>query len=122
MTIAAKYQPDAAAVLILAFNNACRELAVSKFIAGKIIGVNASTLARNTGKGFAPESKTGELCLHFIRLYRSLSALSGGDNRFMRHWFSSENTALGGAPAELCQRVDGLIRINEYLDGMRGKV
>jgi DNA-binding XRE family transcriptional regulator len=114
--------PDKALVLMKAFNNACSELGVNKTQAGKIIGVNRSTLSRKETNGFAPESKPGELSLHFIRLYRSLFAISGGDKGFMQHWFTTENTSLGGIPADKVQSVLGLIQANEYLDAMRGKI
>jgi DNA-binding XRE family transcriptional regulator len=114
--------PDNAGVLMKAFSNACSELGVSKTQAAKIIGVNRSTLSRKEASGFAPDSKQGELSLHFIRLYRSLFAISGGDKSFMQHWFSTCNTALAGVPAEKVQSVLGLIQTNEYLDTMRGKI
>ena len=112
---------DKSSVLMKAFNNACTELGVSKSSAGKIIGVNRSTLSRKGSAGFDPESKQGELSLHFIRIYRSLFAISGGDKSFMHHWYSTQNKALGGRPENLVQTVLGLVRVNEYLDAMRGK-
>ncbi|KXI27313.1 MbcA/ParS/Xre antitoxin family protein [Paraglaciecola hydrolytica] len=122
MSALAKTNSDKASVLFKAFNNACRELGVSKALAGKIIGVNRSTLSRKEGSGLGTESKSSELSLHFIRLYRSLFAISGGDQAFMRHWFSTPNMALGGKPVELVQSVLGLMQTNDYLDAMRGKI
>jgi DNA-binding XRE family transcriptional regulator len=113
---------DKASVLMKAFNNACSELGVNKVDAGKIIGVNRSTLSRKEVQGFTPGSKQAELSLHFIRLYRSLFAISGGDKDFMHHWFTTANSALGGAPAERVLSVLGLVQTNEYLDAMRGKL
>ena len=113
---------DRAGVLMKAFNNACLELGVNKMQAGRIIGVNRSTLSRKEASGFPPDSKQGELSLHFIRVYRSLFAISGGDKSFMRHWFTTCNTALAGVPADKVQSVLGLIQTNEYLDSMRGKI
>jgi DNA-binding XRE family transcriptional regulator len=114
--------PDKAGVLMKAFSKACSELGITKAQAGKIIGVNRATLSRKETHGFAPESKQGELSLHFIRMYRSLFAISGGDLSFMRHWFTTPNTALGGTPADKVQSVLGLIQTNEYLDAVRGKI
>lgn len=113
---------DKASVLLKAFNNACVELGVNKANAGKIIGVNRSTLSRKEGIGLDMSSKSSELSLHFIRLYRSLFAISGGDQAFMRHWFHSTNSALGGKPNELVHSIAGLMQTNEYLDAMRGKI
>ena len=113
---------DSSLVLLKAFNNACSELSISREEAGKVLGVDKATLSRNKGKGFDPKSKTGELCLHFVRVYRSLFAISGGDRNFMRHWLSTDNNALGDSPLKLMFSIIGLIRVNEYLDAMRGKV
>jgi len=113
---------DPALVLMKAFNNACEALKVSHSQKSQMLGVNVSTLTRNAIKGFAPDSKTGELQLHFIRLYRSLFAMAGGDVEFMRHWYSTANKALNGTPAVLCLKIEGLFRANQYLDAMRGKI
>jgi len=118
----ANYGLDANVVLLKAFNNACTELNVSRDEASLVVGVDKATLSRNKNKGFDPKSKTGELCLQFVRVYRSLFAISGGDKHFMRHWLESENSALGDAPIKLMFTIIGLIRVNEYLDAMRGKV
>ena len=109
-------------VLLKAFNNACSELSISRDKAGKILGVDKATLSRNKSKGFDPSSKAGELCLHFVRVYRSLFAISGGDKHFMNHWMSTSNVALGDSPVNLIVTIVGLMRVNEYLDAMRGKV
>lgn len=109
-------------VLFKAFDRACAELGVSKSLASKIIGVNRATLSRKVTSGLDPNSKQGELSLHFVRLYRSLFAISGGDSGFMRHWFTTKNKALGGAPIERVTSIIGLIQTNEYLDAMRGKI
>lgn len=118
----ANCQVDPNLVLLKAFNNACSELSISRDMAGRILGVDKATLSRNKTKGFDPKSKTGELCLHFVRVYRSLFAIAGGDKRFMNHWMSSDNTALGDSPLNLIVTIVGLMRVNEYLDAMRGKI
>jgi len=113
---------NAGAVVIKAFNSAYKELGVSRDDASKIVGVDSSTLNRNKDKGFDPLSKTGELCLQFVRTYRSLFAIAGGDHGFMQHWLRSYNKALAGTPLELMFSIRGLIQVNEYLDAMRGKI
>ena len=109
-------------VLIKAFNNACDNLNLSVGDRATMIGVNRGTLNRNNHKGFALTSKESELQLHFIRIYRSLYAIAGGDTEFMRHWFNTENNALNGVPSSICLKIEGLFRTNQYLDAMRGKV
>jgi len=85
------------------------------------LGVDPATLARNKNKGFDPTSKTGELCLQLIRFYRSLYAIAGGDDGFMKHWLNTNNKALSAKPVELLSTITGLVRVNLYLDAMRGK-
>lgn len=120
--MSAVIQPDAAQILMKAYVNAYKALAVPSLQASKIIGVDPSTLSRKSNKGFAVDSKQAELQMHFIRLYRSLYALGGGDTEFMQHWFSTYNKVLKGTPNELCLKIDGLLKTNGYLDAMRGKV
>ncbi len=117
-----KTEASPSVVLFKAFNRACEELGVSKTLASKIIGVNRATLSRKEANGLDPKSKQGELSLHFVRLYRSLFAISGGDNGFMKHWFTTKNVALGAAPVDLVTTVLGLIQTNEDLNAMRGKI
>lgn len=115
-------QSEQGAVLMKAFKNACQHLGVSNEEAGDILGVNKSTLNRNSISGFPLNSKTNELQLHFVRLYRSLFAIAGGDLDFMKHWYRTDNDVLNNVPAALCTRIGGLIRTTEYLDAMRGKI
>lgn len=115
-------KPNQSEVLMKAFNNACDALKLGIKERSQLLGVNRATLNRNVQRGFSPESKTWELQLHFIRLYRSLYAISGGDSEFMYHWFQTDNTALNGVPASIILKIDGLFRTNQYLDAMRGKV
>lgn len=122
MTVATQIQsPDTSHVLNKAFANATDRLGVTRESAASILGVSRTTLARHAESGFDPMSKQGELSLLFVRMFRSLSAISGGDQAFMRHWFTTQNTGLGGIPAELVQTINGLYRSIEYLDAMRGK-
>ena len=115
-------KPDPAEVLMKAFNNACDVLRLGIQERAQLLGVNRATLNRNAQRGFSPESKTAELQLQLIRLYRSLYAIAGGDSAFMSHWFKTDNTALNGVPASICLKIDGLFRTNQYLDAMRGKI
>ncbi len=109
-------------VIMKAFNNACKALGVSAKSKAELLGVDRSTITRKEKVGFAVNSKTSEIQLHFIRIYRSLYAIAGGDPDFMQHWFRTKNKGLNGVPLELCGRIDGIVRINMYLDAMRGKI
>jgi hypothetical protein len=57
-----------------------------------------------------------------VRLYRSLDALVGGDDSQARAWLHAENAHLGGVPAQLIRRVEGLVDVIQYLDAMRGRL
>ena len=117
----ANKQPNEDAVLIKAFNNSCKALGLTREQASSILGVDRATLVRNKNKGFDPQSKTGELCLQLVRVYRSLYAIAGGDKAFMQHWLNSNNRALAAKPMSLLSSITGLVRVNMYLDAMRGK-
>ena len=58
----------------------------------------------------------------FVRMFRSVDALVGGDVEAARQWLHAENVHLEGVPARLIQTVTGLVDVVEYLDAMRGKV
>lgn len=109
---------DRTHVLSKALLNAGKELGVSQSILGKIIGKDRTSLSR----GLEPASKAGELALLFIRCYRSLYVLVGGQSVDMKHWMHTANHHTGGIPAKQVQNVQGLNRVLEYLDAMRGKV
>ncbi len=114
--------PEPSAVIMKAFNNACTALDIGTQEKSKLLGVNRSTLNRKADTGFPLESKESEIQLNFVRIYRSLYAIAGGDSEFMKHWFKTRNKALNAIPAELCNKITGIVRVNMYLDAMRGKV
>jgi len=105
-------------VLSKAFLNAGKEMGLSQTDLGHVIGKDRTSLNR----GLDPESKAGELALLFIRCYRSLYVLVGGKKDDIKHWLHTENHHTNGIPAEQIKSVQGLNRVLEYLDAMRGKV
>jgi hypothetical protein len=117
-----KAEIDPNTVVSKSFINACQALGLKFNESAKLLGINASTLTRSRVKGIDPKSKTGEIALQFIRAYRSLYAIAGGDKDFMLHWFNGENKALHDSPRNLVGSIMGLIMVNQYLDAMRGKV
>ena len=106
-------------VVMKAYVNAYRALGLSDSHGAKLIGVGRSTLLRKTE--FDADSKQSELQILFIRLYRSLFALFGGDLPSMKHWFEHSNSHVRGVPKDLCFSVAGLVNTNAYLDALRGK-
>jgi hypothetical protein len=69
-----------------------------------------------------PSSKSFELALLFIRLFRSLDAIVGGDGSVARSWLANDNSALAGRPLELIQSITGLVNVIAYLDARRAVI
>ncbi len=105
-------------VLAKAFTNAGKALGVPQADLGRIIGKDRS----NFRNGIDPKTKSGELALLFIRCYRSLFALVGGQAQDMQHWMQTENSHTGGIPTEQIKTVTGLAYVVEYLDAIRAKI
>ena len=71
--------------------------------------------------GIDPELKTreGQPALLFLRVYRSLHGLCGGDQSLMRHWIEQPNRHLGEEPPRLLlARLEGLYCVADYLDSL----
>lgn len=89
-----------------------------------MVGLSAATISRVASGTFAlePATKSGELALLFVRVFRSLDALVGGDETKARAWFHAENEHVRGIPAERVRSVEGLTDVARYLDAMRGRL
>jgi hypothetical protein len=110
-------------VLTKAVLRAAGLLALSQKSLAPILGVSPATVSRlGRSKQIDPDSKGGELALLFVRLYRSLDTLVGGDADKARRWFWAKNLHLGGVPAERIASVTGLVDAVSYLDALRGKL
>jgi hypothetical protein len=112
-------KPDEAATLTKALLNAGRALGLTQDDLGRVVGRDRTFFHR---AGLDPSSKSGELALLLVRLYRSLFALVGGKETDLKHWMRAENRHTGGIPADQIKTVSGLVRVVEYLDAMRGKI
>ena len=108
-----------AEVLGKALRRAGDALGLSQKDLGTIIGKDRSAISRGR---IDAASKSGELALLVVRCYRALYVLVGGEPEQMRHWMHTENRHTGGVPAEQVKTVQGLTRVVEYLDAVRGKV
>jgi hypothetical protein len=115
--------PAEAAVLAKALLSAAGRLGLRNRQLGEIIGSSEASVSRlRAGRDLDPARKEGELALMFLRLYRSLDALVGGDDAKARAWLHAENDHLGGIPAERIRTVEGLVDVVQYLDAMRGRL
>lgn len=114
--------PSAAAVLSKAITTVATNLGLSQKELSEIIGSSKSEVSRLFAKKIflSPNSKEGECALLLIRIYRSLDALLGEDQRQCQEWFSNDNAHLGAKPIQLSKHIEGLVEIVTYLDAMRG--
>jgi transcriptional regulator with XRE-family HTH domain len=118
---AASDVPDPGFTLARATARTAALLGLNGAALAAVIGASEATVSRilRGERPLAPESKSGELALLLIRLYRSLDALVGNDEGRRLAWMRSDNAALGGKPAELIRSVAGLAAAVAYLDAMR---
>lgn len=110
-------------VLTRALLRAATSLGINGQTMARVVGVSAASWSRLVAgqRTVDPDGKEGELALLFLRLYRSLDALVGGDADKARAWLRAANTHLSAMPLECIQSVTGLVRVDEYLDAVRGK-
>lgn len=96
-------------------------LAISNKQLASIIGLSEATISRMGSGSYVlkPGDKAFELSLLFLRLYRSLDAIVGGDDDVASQWVKNRNSALNGVPLELMQTVAGLFNVLSYLDARR---
>ena len=122
-------EPSAAAatkrsvVLTKATIRVADQLDLGQGALAKILGISAPTVSRMfKGKWLIAEndSKTWELAVMLVRVFRSLGAMVGGNEEHVKEWFHAENTHLGGTPADLASTIEGLTNVARYLDAMRG--
>jgi hypothetical protein len=115
---------DEAAVVTKAVLRAADRLGLPNRVVGAVLGVSEATMSR-MGSGayrLTPGDKPFELAVLFLRLFRSLDAIVGGDAAAARAWLRNENTVLGAAPLTLIESVAGLVNVVGYLDARRALV
>jgi hypothetical protein len=116
-------RPDAAAVLAKAVLNAAARLGLRSRQLAMVLGSSEASVSRlQYGRGLDPASKEGELALLFLRLFRSLDALVGGDDDKARAWLTAHSEHLAAIPGERIKTVEGLVDVVQYLDAMRGRL
>lgn len=111
----------AAAVLTKAVLRAAGLLKVSQRELAAILGVSpaAVTAAARHGADLPGDPKRQELAVMFLRVFRSLDAIVGGEDAVAAAWLRQPNAALGGVPAERMRTIDGLVAVMGYLDQRR---
>jgi transcriptional regulator with XRE-family HTH domain len=115
---------DQAAVLTKATLRAATQLGLTNKLLATVIGVSEATVSRMRSGDYALQrgQKSFELAVLFVRLYRSLDAIVGGDDAVAGTWLKSRNTTLDAEPLVLIQTVPGLMNVIQYLDARRAVV
>jgi hypothetical protein len=120
----ARTDSRSAAVLSKATVRAADRLGLRQGDLAQVLGLSAATASRLWAGSWqlAAHSKAWELATAFLRIYRSLAAITGGGTQEMRDWLHSGNRTLGGEPAERIRSAEGLISVLHYLDAVRGRI
>ena len=115
---------DEAQVVAKAAIRAAALLDIPNTVLAKVLGVSEASVSRMRAGKFSLEqsSKSFELSVLFLRLFRSLDAIVGGDPAAARSWLRTENTALRGMPLTLIQSVTGLTQTVQYVDARRARI
>jgi hypothetical protein len=113
-----------ASVITRATLRAADRLNIKNNALAKIVGVSEPTVSRmRKGEYFLERgNKPFELAILFVRFYRSLDAIVGGDDKVAGEWIKNRNEALRSTPLALIQTVAGLVNVIEYLDSRRAPV
>jgi hypothetical protein len=120
--VAAK--PESAAVVTKAVLRAATRLGLTNKVLANVVGVSEATVSRMRAGEYELQAgqKPFELALLFVRLFRSLDAIVGGDDAVASAWLKNANTALRDEPLQLIQTVAGLMNVIQYLDSRRAIV
>ncbi len=86
-----------------------------------IVGVSEATVSRwKRGESLLePGTKPFELAVLLVRAFRSLDAITGGDEAVARRWLTAHNTALAAKPVDRMMQIQGLVDVTAYLDARR---
>jgi hypothetical protein len=122
--VKARIDPDESGILARATVQASDRLGVKGNVLASIIGVSEPTISRmRTGEfKLARGRKEFELAALFLRMYRSLDAIVGGDDALASQWLKNHNTALGDKPIMMIQSAQGLVDVIHYLDSRRAPI
>ena len=116
-------KPRPEAVVAKALVRAAQRLGLSQADVASVLGTSAASVSRSFAgeRPIPPDSAEGRHALVFLRLFRSLDTLVGGEEDKARRWLEAPNAHLGGQPPRaLLASTPGLVRVAEYLDAMRG--
>jgi transcriptional regulator with XRE-family HTH domain len=116
--------PDRASVLTKATLRAAERLGLTGRQLAEVVGVSEATVSRlRRGEAWLEDgSKPFQLAALLVRAFRSLDAITGGDEAVARAWLTAPNTALAARPLERMLTVQGLVEVTTYLDARRAPI
>ncbi len=99
-------------------------LSLSQVELARILGLSPASVSRMASGRYLldPDSKEWQLAALFIRLFRSLDSITGGNDEVSRQWLRNHNTTLAASPASLLGEITGLVSVVQYLDASRANV
>ena len=115
---------DSEAVLTKAVLKAADKLGVTGSALAPVLGVSEATVSRMKSGDYRLEvdTKPFELGVLYVRLFRSLDAIVGGDEAAARAWLSYKNHMFRDVPAQQIRTVEGLVNVVAYLDARRAPI
>ena len=121
--VALKHRAQEEIVLTKAIKNAANYWSLSNKQLSEVIGLSEATISRLKKDDYLLDqgSKSWELAVLFLRIFRGLDAYMGGNIDNEKRWLKANNHALGGAPLDLMRQVEGLAGVVQYIDCMRGQ-
>lgn len=121
MQVSKAMVPAAVPVLTKAVMRVAEALRLAPKELSEILGISTATISgiRKHGKVLPADPKGLELAALLIRVYRSLDAITGGDEAVSGAWLRGENTALRAVPLERMKTIAGLTEVLAYLDQRR---
>ena len=109
---------DQGVVLTNAVVRAAAWLDVPAGTLGAILGVSPFTVSRMKAGNYtlSPGTKSFEMAVLFVRLFRALDAITGGDEAAARAWMHNANVTLDGYPLDVMENIDGVSQLTSYLE------
>lgn len=110
------------AVLSKALKKASQYWDISNKQLGEFCGLSEATISRLKNGQYILDynTKSWQLAVIFLRIFRGLDAYMGGNVNNEKAWLQANNIALGGKPIELMKNVEGLTNVAQYIDYVRG--
>jgi hypothetical protein len=111
-------------VLAKAVVRASDHLGITSKVLASVLGLSEPSVSRMRRGDFVldPATKSFELGVLFVRLFRSLDAIVGGETHVAKEWLGNSNTLLDARPVEKIQTITGLLDVITYLDARRALV